>query len=92
MFQTKFVEEIKTYFTFSSPFFPKIISLRGNVDKFFSVRETTDENITWRMHLACWTTNTTDTHSECVILIAFHSNNFYTKAPPCYVNLYFVSC
>jgi hypothetical protein len=25
----------------------------------------------WRMRTACWITKATDTHSECVILIAF---------------------
>jgi len=25
----------------------------------------------WRMPFACWTTKVTDTHSECVIRIAF---------------------
>ena len=31
----------------------------------------TDDNITRRMRIACWTAKTTDTHSEYVILIAF---------------------
>jgi hypothetical protein len=26
---------------------------------------------TWRMRFACWMTKATDTHSQCVILIAF---------------------
>jgi hypothetical protein len=33
--------------------------------------QATDENMTRRMRLACWITEATDTHSECVILIAF---------------------
>jgi hypothetical protein len=34
------------------------------------VRQTTDDNIIQRMRFACWITKVTDTHSECVILIA----------------------
>jgi len=26
---------------------------------------------TWRMRIACWVPKAADTHSECVILIAF---------------------
>ena len=38
----------------------------------------------WRMRIACWITKTKDTHSECVILAAFHSNNGCKFAPHCY--------
>ena len=38
-----------------------------------------------RMLLACWITRATDTHSECVILSAFHGSNVHTKAPSSYV-------
>jgi hypothetical protein len=34
-------------------------------------RQATDDNIIWRMRIACWITKATDAHSECVILIAF---------------------
>jgi len=36
-------------------------------------------------HFACRISKSTDTHSEYVILIAFHYNNGYTNAPLCYV-------
>ena len=39
----------------------------------------------WRTRMACWIPKATNTHSEYVILIAFHSNNGYTNAPQCYV-------
>jgi hypothetical protein len=39
------------------------------------------------MHLACWTTNATITHSEYVTayLLLFHSKNSYANALQCYV-------
>jgi hypothetical protein len=35
----------------------------------------TYDNIIWRMHIACWMPEATDTHWEYVILIAFPRNN-----------------
>ena len=45
----------------------------------------------WRMHIACWIPQTTDTHSEYVILL-FHCNSGGTNAPQCYVIVYCLSC
>jgi hypothetical protein len=39
----------------------------------------------WRTRFTCWITEATKTHSEYVILIAFHRNNGYTNDSPCYV-------
>jgi hypothetical protein len=33
--------------------------------------QATDENIIWRMRIACWVANATDTHSECEILTVY---------------------
>jgi hypothetical protein len=33
--------------------------------------EVTDDNLIRRMRFACWITEATDTHSECVIFTAF---------------------
>jgi hypothetical protein len=41
------------------------------MEKYGGARESTDDNITRRMRVACWITKATDTHSEYVILIAF---------------------
>jgi hypothetical protein len=43
------------------------------VGKYGRARQVTDDNIVWRMRIACWITKATDTHalSEFVILIAF---------------------
>jgi len=52
-----------------------------------TARQATDDNITRRMRFACWITKATDTHSESVILTAFHSNNGQANAPQ-----YFIIC
>ena len=41
------------------------------MEKYCRAGQATDDNITWRMCIACWIPNATDTHSEYVILIAF---------------------
>jgi hypothetical protein len=51
--------------------FPKLCRLRDNVKKYGSANQATDNNIIWRMHLACWVNKATDTHSEYIILIDF---------------------
>ena len=33
--------------------------------------QATDDNTMRRMRFACWVTKTTDTHTECVICVAF---------------------
>jgi len=33
----------------------------------------------WRMRIARWTPNATDTHSEYVVIIIFHRNNGCTE-------------
>jgi len=39
------------------------------VKKYGRVRQATDDNTVWRMGFACWQTEATDTHVECVILV-----------------------
>jgi hypothetical protein len=62
MFQTKFLEKIKTHFTSNN---------------FFFFQNHAFYEITWKNILqpgtliACWTRKATNAHSECVILIAF---------------------
>jgi hypothetical protein len=55
------------------------------VEKYGTARQATDDNIIRRMRFACWVTKATDTHSEYVILIAFHRNSSYARAPGCYI-------
>jgi hypothetical protein len=40
---------------------------------------------------ACWMTKATDTHSECVILIAFHGSSGNANGPHCCVYMYIAS-
>jgi hypothetical protein len=70
MFQTKFVDKIKTHILCSINF-RKSRRLWDNVEKYGTARQDTDGNIIRRMRFACWIANATDTHSEHVILIAF---------------------
>ena len=54
--------------------------------KYDGVRQTTDNNITWR--LSCWITKATDIHLEFGILVAFHDSSGYANAPARYVCTY----
>jgi hypothetical protein len=38
-----------------------------------------------RKRFACWITKATDTHSEYVILVAFPRQQWFAKAPQCYI-------
>jgi hypothetical protein len=71
MFQTKVVQKIKTHILCSVTFFPKVVPLWDNVEKYGTARKATDGNIIWRIHFACWINKATDTHSESVTLIPF---------------------
>jgi hypothetical protein len=71
MFQTNLLEKIKIRISCPVMFFLKSCLLRYKVEKYSSPRHATDGNIIRRMRFACWITKATDTHSECVILIAF---------------------
>ena len=78
----------------SVTFFPKVVPLWDNVGKHGRARKATDDNITWRIRFECWINNTTDTHSECVTLIAFPrkqslreraSSPLYVRCMSCWV-------
>ena len=63
---------MKTYFVCSVTFFWTSYSLWVNVEKCCRAGESTDDNITRRMCIACWISKaTTNTHSEYAVLIAF---------------------
>jgi len=60
--------------------------------KYCRAGQATDYNIARRTRIACWITKATDTHSEYVILIAFHGKmimrksfnvTFYIHCPSC---------
>jgi hypothetical protein len=72
MFQKSVVEKTETQFYVRWLFFPrKSHRLWDNVEKYCRTRQATDDVIIRLMRFACWITKATDTHSECVILIAF---------------------
>jgi len=50
----------------------KSCRLSDNVLKCCRTREVTDGSITWRVRFAYWVSKATNTHSEYVILTAFH--------------------
>jgi hypothetical protein len=79
MFQKGDVEKIKTCFMFS--FFLKFSYLL-DAKKYCTTGKATDDDVIWRVRIACWITKATDTRSEYVILSAFpHCNDGCTKAP-----------
>ena len=71
MLQTAAVQKIETHFIYSHFFFPKVVSLRDNVEKYYRTTLAVEDNIILRKRIACWITKAADTHSEYAILIAF---------------------
>jgi len=61
------------------------------VEKYGKARQVTDDCILRHMHIACWITKATDTHSECVILPALPLQHGYASAPHCYIYAYIAS-
>jgi hypothetical protein len=53
------------------------------VEKYDTARQATDGKRIQHKRFEGWITKVTDIHSEYVILIVFHSNNGYVKAPQC---------
>jgi len=69
MFQTKDVEKLETHFMFKN-FFPKIVPFYEI--KWKNIKEWEKPQMTiWRKRVACWIPRATNTHTGCVILIAF---------------------
>ena len=71
MFQTNFVQKIKTHILCSIPFFSKIVTFMRYVEKYKTAGHVTEGNIIWRMRFSCWVNKATKTHSEYVILTVF---------------------
>ena len=70
MFLLKAEDEIKTQFIFNNFFFFENLArcyiMRKNI-----VEPDRSQVTIWRMPIACWIPKATNTHSECVIFIAF---------------------
>jgi hypothetical protein len=69
MFQTKFVEKIKTNVIYSVTFSenPAVYEICGKI----LYKQGRPQMTIWLMSTACWTPKATDKHSEYVKLIAF---------------------
>jgi hypothetical protein len=72
MFQTKAMENCETHILYPKTFFFfwKSCRLWDNVGGKI-VESDRPQMKMWRLRIACWITKATNTHSECVILIAF---------------------
>jgi hypothetical protein len=62
-------ENQNTYFVFRKLFFRKSCRLRDNVKN--TLERGMRQMTIWRIRIACWMRKATNTHSSCVILIAF---------------------
>jgi hypothetical protein len=79
MFQTKFVQKIKTHFKFNNFFFRQSCRLWDNVEKHGKAREAVKDVTTRRIRIACWITKATDTRSEYVTFMAFPGQQWLHK-------------
>ena len=72
MFQTAVVEKFKTRILCSVTFFlTKMVPFMRQTGKYCAARQVANDSTVRRMHFACWIIKATDTHLECVLLIAF---------------------
>ena len=71
MFQTIFIEKIKTHILFSIACGWKMCSLWDNVENYGRAKQAIADNTVHCMHTACWITKAADICSEYEILIAF---------------------
>jgi hypothetical protein len=71
MYQTNFVQKIKTHILCCVTFSRKSCRLWDKVERYGTAGQATDDSIIRRMRTACWITKATNTHSEYVIFIDF---------------------
>jgi hypothetical protein len=64
MFQTNLVEKIKTHIMFSNFLSENCVIYEINVEKYFTARQATGDNMIQHMSIACWITKAKDTHLE----------------------------
>jgi abortive infection bacteriophage resistance protein len=67
MFSTEVEQKIKTHILCEITFFPKIMTFIETMRK-RNVQPDRPQMTIWCMHIACWITKATDTHSEFVII------------------------
>jgi hypothetical protein len=85
MFETKVVEKTKTHILGSVRFLRKSYRLLDTMEKCGTARESTKDSTMERMRFACWITETTYRHLNCVIPIVLHDNSGSANAPQYYV-------
>jgi hypothetical protein len=77
------------------PFYPpKMVPSWDNVEKYGTAGQATDDNIIWRMRIACWLTEATDTLRICNAY-CFYMASTVTRTclnVTLYVRLYYLSC
>jgi hypothetical protein len=49
------------------------------VEKYGTARQAVDDYIIWRMRLACWVNEATDTHSEYVIFLVLPLQQWFSR-------------
>jgi hypothetical protein len=62
--EKKFVDKFNTHILCSITF-REPCHLWHNVGEFGRGKQATDDDVIWRMRIACWLTKTTDIHSKC---------------------------
>ena len=70
LFRTKVVQKLETHILYSITFFRKSCRLWEKVKKIY-ILEWWKPQITRCMRIACWIPKATNTHNDCVILVAF---------------------
>jgi hypothetical protein len=81
MFQTKFLEKIKTRILYSISFIGKSFRLWVDVENYGRARQATYDNVIRRMGIACFITKATNTHSQCSTC-CFSAAIGVTRTPP----------
>jgi len=89
MFQTDIVRKIETHILCLITYFRKSCRLWDNVEEYGTARQATKQPdrpqmTIWRMRIACWMPEVTNTHLEYVMCI-FHGNSGCMVAPRCWV-------
>ena len=73
------VEKIKTPILCPIHFLHKLYHLRDNVENYGTARWAKDDNVVQHLHVACWTTEDTQTQNKVILL--FHCNSGYSNQP-----------
>jgi len=80
-----------THFLFNNFFSENDTIFLGNVEKYGRAGQTTGGSVVGCMHIACWMTRATDTHSEYVILIAFQRQQWLRERASVLCHMY-ITC